>query len=231
MAGQDRFSGDGTGAPAPYTSPSDPLGGLVTGTVRPGRSGGSSQVPEQQAPQEPDRERLRRAMTAMFGDDADGATKTADSTGAEAEPAAESAQPAAAEAAPSTESTKPAMEVPPAPAAESAGQESSGARAWPGKPTGELMRMAWRPVQNRLRPARLRKREDELTYGADQTDPTAQQGQLDGPDQAEDPTAEQGRRSGVPIGAVAVVVFSVLFLIVAYLMISSLAQSISSLFS
>lgn len=93
--------------------------------------------------------------------------------------------------------------------------QPQGPRAWPGRPTGELVRMAWRPVQNRLKPSRST-REDE----SEQVPRPAEEHHLAGK-----------RRQGIPAGAVAVFVLAITFVVVAYFMIASLVDSISSLFS
>ncbi|MQA09142.1 MAG: hypothetical protein GEU98_11470 [Pseudonocardiaceae bacterium] len=198
QSGSGKYGVDGTWDPSPSDSLTDPLGGLVTGSSstrqRKGDAGSQEDTAVLQPVQEgPDAEALREAMNRVLSGDE------------KAEQAQQDEQ--------STEDEQ-----------QGGGSTTrvQGRRAWPARPTGELVRMAWRPVHNRLGPSGAR---DAPLHDNSGTDEPEQQTPA-----PEERTGWRRRRQGIPVGAVAVFVLGVIFLVVAYALVSSLVESISGLF-
>lgn len=194
-SGADQYGHDGTFDSAPASSVSDPLGGLVTGGALPKPR--ETQQGQQDAVPQP---------VEPIGPDAEAVRKAMDDLLAEESPAQQEEQ--------ATE--EPAQDDSAAP------PRVQGPRAWPGRPTGELVRMAWRPVQNRLRPSGGRK--------ALHDEPDTPEQAKTAPSVAEH-RAGRRRGQGIPAGAVAVFALCVAFVVVAYFMVVSFVNSVSNLFS
>lgn len=213
--GSDQYGPDGTFEPAPQAAAVDPVSGVTDGRVPKARSGDTGTDDVIAGPAEatrPDSEAVQRTLDALLDE---GSAQQHEGS-VEGSAAAEQAEDEGEQPEPAEQAEPVSQDTP------------QGPRAWPAKPTGELVRMAWRPVQNRLAPAGLRKRKRPDEYPAQHDQRTGEQAETEA-----EPAAEESReqaRPGIPAGAVFVVLMAIAFVVVAYFMVASFVDSITSLF-